>query len=695
MNSRSSSAKKKVVAQKNLHGRNASTSTASLKSMPENKTSGNININFKPPLVGKKNSQPTLSQNKNGLFRRFYDKFSHNVEDYLNEKNENEPESDNCVELIGNQRFNHSSVQIFLDEKHNGKIYNEFNPKFEEDLEKLKELNNDANKLKNESFHKSREDSKEAIAARRSYQNKKIEMLNKIELTPLPIKKKHGDDKDKVIKAERTAVIMRRFEYEMNLHKRKSVIGPSSNSSPDKKKNTLEIGRKIISEEKSAEAKRNSFDKESFTKINDKVIRIQKVWREYKLHITRKEYLLIGKVRMIQRNYKMHLPNRKDENHTFINSLMIQSENFEVIRNQFVFHNARYLNPMESGANSVIIQSNNFNSKLLITSTNSLVNYKSFEVNKYNTNKLKQSVNVNFNYISGHATVKDDNQNKDTIILLASHDNDKIHFKQILRPEIFRKEIISGQIKHLNIVKTSFHLDYKIETNIHMEFSKDIDRINNNIDNISSTPISPIDTVISSKFLKPEILRFQKWSMFTKITKTYKNTIQYRIVSVVKIQRKFRKYRFKSSNVNKVINPVLKEKKILSSPLVLTKKIVSMKDIIKIMLIQRKIKEKLGNINKRGKRLNDVLPVVIRKIKPYNTTIFRRIFPIFTIIALQNKIKKFLKKLKTKKFQNTLKKHFLHVPKRNVRNSFSNWIKNLFTKKVIIMMANYIMFRFI
>ena len=120
------------------------------------------------------------------LFSRFYQKFSDNVEKCL--------EKDDEIKFIGNHRFNNNpnSLKEYLDEKHKGKIYNKFNEQYQKDKKDLELLDKSLDEL--EKADEITDNQAEILEKKKNLRDKRCDMLNKIELTPLPIVKKKIKD---------------------------------------------------------------------------------------------------------------------------------------------------------------------------------------------------------------------------------------------------------------------------------------------------------------------------------------------------------------------------------------------------------------------------------------------------------------------------------------------------------------------
>ncbi len=168
----------------------------------KNNSCNNINI--------KEEEKPIQREGK--IFGRFYEKYSQNVQNVLKENKED-------MDLIGNQRFKGDTHKIdyFLDEVENNNLNNKFYEKFnngQEEKEQIELI------LNNPNIELTQEQRDILTIKRRNYQDK-------IELTPLPIAKRKKLDKndvqkeEKFNKAQRSAVVMRRFEYEMRMKRLK------------------------------------------------------------------------------------------------------------------------------------------------------------------------------------------------------------------------------------------------------------------------------------------------------------------------------------------------------------------------------------------------------------------------------------------------------------------------------------------
>jgi hypothetical protein len=283
-----------------------------------------------------------------GLFNRFYDKFSNNVEQYLVNKKDD-------VKLIGNHRFSQVNVNEYLEEKQKGNIYNRFNQKYKDDHTYLDNINKNIEfvNYQVQTFGGDGEEKivENGVELKRKFVDKQIEILNKIELTPLPVKvKKNNKDKAELDKVERSAVIMRRMEYEFNLAKRKSLLkGVNKRKSTGNNSFIEEIPQEIKEPDspQMKKSERSSFDKDYFIHINQQVILIQETFREYIRRIKRKELLLIGKIKMIQRNVRIFLT-RINSFLNYINSLHIQQESFEVIKNVYYFYKINNLHNLKN-----------------------------------------------------------------------------------------------------------------------------------------------------------------------------------------------------------------------------------------------------------------------------------------------------------------------------------------------------------
>lgn len=258
------------------------------------------------------------------MFKRFYDKFSDKLDNYYHQHTDDKSN----IDLIGNHRFSHLTVQDFLKEKDKTPVYNKFNPQFEKDLENLNFLNQVINKNENPELVK-------------IYRDRKMEIMNKIELTPLPVVKKHlsKDEQSEVKKVERSAVIMRRYEYEMNLQKRKTQAQNRKKDGDLKilnKDNTLEslhqdremrslskaslsvtsfkdnkeesqINQSQHSEHEERTQDKNFYEKLYFIYISNQVRLVQRLWRKFYHDKIIERLLLLGKIKTIQKNWKFYL----------------------------------------------------------------------------------------------------------------------------------------------------------------------------------------------------------------------------------------------------------------------------------------------------------------------------------------------------------------------------------------------------
>lgn len=294
------------------------------------------------------------------LFGRFYEKYSHNLDSFLQE-NKNEK-----VQFIGNSRFNQVEVNDYLEEKHKGNIYNRFNPQYKKDMEDLQHAaldmeigldGKDFTQITNRSStvfheHHGQMDPNEEKELKRKYMEKKMEMMEKIELTPLPQKKLKKDTmdiitKEKFTKVERTAVQMRRFEYEFNLMKsrktkitkvdhKKSFDRGDKSDTGDKSFNTyLHTNKsysdlnKSIDREITESKSQTGFDKHHFFHVNSQVTFIQNKYREYKRRLIIKQFILINCVRRIQKNLRLLVERRRIMWIEYLSSLKMTRENFE------------------------------------------------------------------------------------------------------------------------------------------------------------------------------------------------------------------------------------------------------------------------------------------------------------------------------------------------------------------------------
>lgn len=165
----------------------------------------------KDPENRKRNSKDgdrNLSQQK--IFGRFYEKFSENVKKVLINNKED-------VQLIGNERFKGQDVDYYLDEMINKRIYNKFSEGYDQDKAEYEQIGQILSDPKCEL-------NKEQI---RYLLNKRKIYEEKIELTPLPIIHRNSIDnqdprKNEMLnKAQRAAVLMRRYEYERKKKKLK------------------------------------------------------------------------------------------------------------------------------------------------------------------------------------------------------------------------------------------------------------------------------------------------------------------------------------------------------------------------------------------------------------------------------------------------------------------------------------------
>jgi len=157
----------------------------------------------------KSHSKESKEIHKEGkVFGRFYEKYSQNLKEVL-------LENKNDIYLIGNERFRDQDVNYLINEMENKHLHNKFNEDYKIEKEEFKLIEKI---LTDPNSNLTPEQKKYLIEKSQKYQVG-------VELTPLPVasmRSKESSDihqKENLKKAERSAIIMRRFEYEKGMKK--------------------------------------------------------------------------------------------------------------------------------------------------------------------------------------------------------------------------------------------------------------------------------------------------------------------------------------------------------------------------------------------------------------------------------------------------------------------------------------------
>ena len=186
----------------------------------DTKDKNNINDNRRgSDLKDRNNNNKNNEKFENRNLNNLYEKYSKNYQQVV--------ESMKDVDFIGNERFKGHDANYVLHELNNNNI------RHENQLDGLKEVKEIDKILNNPECSLTNEQRDYLI-------NKKNRFKEEIDLTPLPIKikseKMEKTKEDELNKAQRSAVIMRRFEYELKMKgrksKRSSILNePASNTS--------------------------------------------------------------------------------------------------------------------------------------------------------------------------------------------------------------------------------------------------------------------------------------------------------------------------------------------------------------------------------------------------------------------------------------------------------------------------------
>ncbi len=120
------------------------------------------------------------------------------------------------MDFIGNERFKGQDANYLLEEMENKSIFNKFNDAYKVEEDELEAIQ----KVLSDPHSNLTQEQKDFLAVKtRNYKER-------IELTPLPVAHNRksiqdGDVKkvDNFNKAQRSAVVMRRFEYELRMKK--------------------------------------------------------------------------------------------------------------------------------------------------------------------------------------------------------------------------------------------------------------------------------------------------------------------------------------------------------------------------------------------------------------------------------------------------------------------------------------------
>jgi len=184
----------------------------SINSNNQNKLSGSISRSSeRNSSFINDNENKHITRDSGKMIDHYYEKYTKNLKQILIENKKD-------IDLIGNERFKGHDASYLLDEMNNHNIKNKFNEEYLQEAEEMAEIDKILN---NPDCELTKEQREYLIRKRQSFEEN-------IELTPLPIvhrKSLENADANKIEilnKAQRSAVIMRRYEYEMNMKKNKN-----------------------------------------------------------------------------------------------------------------------------------------------------------------------------------------------------------------------------------------------------------------------------------------------------------------------------------------------------------------------------------------------------------------------------------------------------------------------------------------
>lgn len=145
------------------------------------------------------------------MIDRYYEKYSQNLKMVLFENQKD-------IDLIGNERFKGHDAHFLLEEMNQHHIKNKFNEEYSKEKKEMEEIDKI---LSNPDCELTSEQREFLIRKRDAFEER-------IELTPLPVVHRKSFEtsdikKSEILnKAQRSAVIMRRYEYEMNFKRSKA-----------------------------------------------------------------------------------------------------------------------------------------------------------------------------------------------------------------------------------------------------------------------------------------------------------------------------------------------------------------------------------------------------------------------------------------------------------------------------------------